>query len=221
MQPLLITGTNTEIGKTYVACGIARELKRRGIDVGVFKPFCSGSREDAELLIEASGSGDDIEIVNPFYFEKPLAPYHAAMLDNLEIDISKCFAAFDILKQRHEILIVEGAGGILVPICEAEGEIYSFLDFFSDCAGKVVVVAGRELGTINHTWLTVKTCKEKGLDVLGVIYNDIKPAEKKEPYLSNPKIISKCAGTKIMGAVAYNPDPKDDAWKKLTDNILT
>jgi len=221
MQPLLITGTNTGIGKTFVACGIARELKNRGIDVGVFKPFCSGSREDAELLIKASGCGDDIETVNPLYFEKPLAPYSAARLDNLKIDLSKCFAAFDILKQRHEILIVEGAGGILVPICEVESEIYSFLDFFSECAGKIVVVASRDLGTINHSWLTIKACREKGLDIIGIIYNDTKPAEKVEPYLSNPEIITKCAKIPEIGAVVYNPNPENDIWKKITDNLLT
>ncbi len=220
MQPLLITGTNTDIGKTYVACGIARELKNRGIDVGVFKPFCSGSREDAELLIEASGCGDDIETVNPLYFEKPLAPYHAAWLDNLKIDLSKCFAAFDILKHRHEFLIVEGAGGILVPICETEGEIYSFLDFFSECAGKVVVVASRALGTINHSWLSVKTCKEYGLDVIGIIYNDTKPMEKIEPYLSNPEIITKCAKIPEIGSVVFKPETNTGIWKKITDKIL-
>jgi len=222
MQPLLITGTNTDIGKTYVSCGIAREMKNRGIDVGVFKPFCSGSREDAELLIEASECGDDVETVNPIYFEKPLAPYHAAKLNGkTTFDISKCFENFNILKQKHELLIVEGAGGILVPICEINGEIYSFLDFFSDLAGKVIIVASRDLGTINHSWLSVKICKEKGLDVMGIIFNDTKSSEKIEPYLSNPEIIEKCAKTTNLGEVDFNPELKTDVWKNIVDKILT
>ena len=107
MNTLAITGTNTDIGKTYVACGIVRELKNRGIDVGVFKPFCSGSRDDAEKLILASGVKDTIEEVNPFYFEQPLAPYHALKLEGKNIDIKKCFDAFDILRHRHDLMIVE------------------------------------------------------------------------------------------------------------------
>ena len=222
MLPLFITGTNTDIGKTFVSCGIAREMKNRGIDVGVFKPFCSGSREDAELLIKASGCDDDIETVNPIYFKKPLAPYHAAKLNgNPTFDISKCFENFSILKQKHELLIVEGAGGILVPICEIDGEIYSFLNFFSDLVGKVIIVASRDLGTINHSWLSVNACKEKGLDVIGMIFNDTKPAEKIEPYLSNPEIIEKCAETTNLGEIDFNPEPKTDIWKKIVDKILT
>ncbi len=135
MNTIAITGTNTDIGKTYVACGLASELRARGISVGVFKPFCSGSREDAEKLIAAAGVDDSLNDVNPCYFEQPLAPYHAAKLSEEKIDLKKCFDTFDILRQKYEILIVEGAGGILVPILETETGVYSFLDMISNYLG--------------------------------------------------------------------------------------
>jgi dethiobiotin synthetase len=218
MKTLAITGTNTDIGKTYVACGIVRELKCRGIDVGVFKPFCSGSREDVEKLISASGVKDTIEEVNPFFFEPPLAPYHAIKLNGGDIDIGKCIAAFDVLRQKHDLMIVEGAGGIMVPIMETQEGIYSFLDLFRDLASDIIIVTSRDLGTINHSWLTSKTCKEAGLNVQGFVFNDTKPVEEKEPAASNPEIIEYCSGTPVLGIVKHdNPETR---WDTIVDKIL-
>ena len=218
MNTLAITGTNTDIGKTYVACGIVRELINRGIDVGVFKPFCSGSREDAEKLISASGVKDTIEEVNPFYFEHPLAPYHALKLEGKTIDIKKCFEAFDLLRHRHDLMIVEGAGGIMVPIMDTPKGIYSFCDLFSDLASDIIIVASRDLGTINHSWLSAKICDEAGLNVAGFIFNDTKPVEEKEPAISNPEIIEYCSGKSVLGIVKYND--KKTPWGTIADKIL-
>ncbi len=218
MNTIAITGTNTDIGKTYVACGIVRELKNRGIDVGVFKPFCSGSRNDVEKLISASGVKDTIEEVNPFYFEQPLAPYHALKLEGKNINIKKCFDAFDVLRQRHDLLLIEGAGGIMVPIMNTAAGIYSFLDLFSDLASDIIIVASRDLGTINHSWLSAKTCDEAGLNVFGFVFNDTKPVEEKEPAKSNPEIIELCSGKPVLGIVKYND--KITQWNSIVNKIL-
>jgi len=218
MNTLAITGTNTDIGKTYVACGLAREFKNRGLDVGVFKPFCSGSRDDAEKLILASGVKDSIEKVNPFFFEQPLAPYHALKLEDKNIDIKKCFDAYDVLRQRHDLMIVEGAGGLMVPIMDTPDGIYSFCDLFMDIACDIIIVASRDLGTINHSWLTAKACDEAGLTVAGYIFNDTKPVEEKEPAISNPEIIEYCSGKPALGTVKYND--KKTRWNSIADKIL-
>ena len=218
MNILAITGTNTDIGKTYVACGIARELKSRGVDVGVFKPFCSGSRDDVEKLISASGVKDTVEEVNPFFFEQPLAPYHALKLEGKNIDIKKCFDAFNILRQRHDLMIIEGAGGLMVPIMDTGDGIYSFLDLFSDLASDIIIVASRELGTINHSWLTAKSCDEAGLNAIGFIFNDVKYVEEKEPAVSNPEIIEYCSGKPVLGIVKY--DNPETQWSSIVDKIL-
>jgi len=218
MNTIAITGTNTDIGKTFVACGIVSELRKRGIDVGVFKPFCSGSRDDVEKLISASGVKDSIEEVNPFFLEQPLAPYHALKLENGNIDIGKCFAAFDVLKHKHDLLIVEGAGGIMVPIMDTQKGIYTFLDLFSDLASDIIVIASRELGTINHSWLTSKVCKEAGLNVAGFIFNDTQPVKEREPAKSNPEIIEYCSGTPVLGVIRY--DDKETRWNSIADKII-
>jgi len=106
-----------------------------------------------------------VEEINPFFFEPPLAPYHAIKLNGGDIDIGKCIAVFDVLRQKHDLMIVEGAGGIMVPIMETQEGIYSFLDLFSDLASDIIIVASRDLGTINHSWLTAKVCVEAGLNV--------------------------------------------------------
>lgn len=204
MKCIGITGTNTGIGKTFVACGLAAAFRGKGYTVGVFKPFCSGSREDAELLIEASGCGDSIEEVNPWFFEEPLAPLRAAEIGNINIDIAACLQRFDILRQRHGIMIVEGAGGLLVPItCHGHG-IYTFREFFADIAAHLVLVAGRELGTINHTWLTVDACRNAGLPLHGLVFNDTSPVPEIEPYTSNSLVLNRCTGLPVLGHIPFN-----------------
>jgi dethiobiotin synthetase len=218
MKCIGVTGTNTGIGKTFVACGLAAALRRKGYTVGVFKPFCSGSREDAELLIEASGCGDSIEEVNPWFFEEPLAPMRAAELDNIEIDIAACLQQFDILRQRHGIMIVEGAGGLLVPITSHDHGIYTFREFFTDIAAHLVLVAGRELGTINHTWLTADVCRNAGLPLHVLVFNDTTPVPEIEPYTSNSKILNTCTGLPVLGHIPFNAS--QDAFDEPAARII-
>ena len=219
MKCIGITGTNTDIGKSYVACGIAADLRRRGYSVGVFKPYCSGNRSDVELLIEASGCGDSVEEVNPFFFEEPLAPLRAAQINNTAIDISVGLQQFDILRQRHDVMIVEGAGGLLVPIVAHDHGVYSFREFFADIAAHVIIVAGRQLGTINHTWLTVEVCQQAKLPVVGLVFNDTSPVPETEPYISNSQVLHTCTGLPILGTILYNAD--QSAFVEPVAHLLT
>jgi len=125
---------------------------------------------------------------------------------------------FDVLRQKHDLMIVEGAGGIMVPIMDTQEGIYSFLDLFRDLASDIIIVTSRDLGTINHSWLTSKTCKEAGLSVQGFVFDDTKPVEEKEPAVSNPEIIEYCSGTPVLGIVKYaNPETR---WDTIVDKIL-
>jgi len=203
MSTLIITGTDTNVGKTFVACGIARALRRRGLDVGVFKPFSSGGRDDALALRDAAAVSDSLDDINPCALAAPLAPYRAAQLENVSIDLPACLNAFAVLSQRHALMIVEGAGGLLVPICDTPTGVYTMRDFFCDIAGDVLIVARRTLGTINHTWLTVEACRAAGLPLRAIVFNDALPCDDSEPASSNPELIARCTGVPVAGAIPY------------------
>ncbi len=204
MSTLIITGTDTGVGKTFVACGLARALRRRGVDLGVCKPFCSGGRDDAELLRAAAGVSDDLDDINPCALALPLAPYRAAQCAGVNVDVPACLQAFDTVRQRHAMMIVEGAGGLLVPLCDApDGSVYTMRDLFADMAGEIIIVARRTLGTINHTWLSTEACRAAGLAVRGIIFNDAQPCDEGEPACSNPAIIARCTGAACLGCVPH------------------
>ncbi len=127
MRPIFVTGTDTGIGKTVVTCGLAAFFAlRKGLDVGVLKPFEAGLTLhgkdllpwDAILLKEASGSQDDLSLINPYCFESPVAPETASELEHVRVDLESVDRIYNQLKARHQILFIEGAGGVLVPITQ-------------------------------------------------------------------------------------------------------
>ena len=122
MQGLFITGTDTDVGKTVVSCALARGLREADVDVGVMKPTETGvpaeGPKDARALIAAAGVNDPIEIVCPLQFGLPAAPEASALLEGREATLAPIEEAFATLSKRHEFMLVEGAGGILVPFDE-------------------------------------------------------------------------------------------------------
>ncbi|MEN6615011.1 MAG: dethiobiotin synthase, partial [Syntrophorhabdus sp.] len=126
MAGIFVTGTDTGIGKTVLSCSMAAYLSlKQGYDVGVMKPVESGIEtkdqrlaSDAFALKEASGSTDDIDLINPYIFKAPLAPQMAATLENVTIDIARLTRIYQQLTSRHDVMVIEGAGGVLVPILD-------------------------------------------------------------------------------------------------------
>ena len=165
MKGLLITGTDTGVGKTYFSCCLVKFLKSSGINVLGFKPVetgCSPVCEDAEKLSKASGV-----YLKPVYsFKKPLAPAVAAEIEGVDIDVGKIRDRCREILSRSPV-VIEGAGGIMVPITWE----FSFLDLARALSIPVVVVALNKLGVINHTLLTVEACLNVGLEVRGVVLN--------------------------------------------------
>lgn len=166
---LFVTGTDTGVGKTLVACALARGLRRRGLDVGVMKPVETGvgaaGPVDARALRDAAGVEDDLERICPQSFALPAAPSVAAAAEGRALDRRALQAAFDTLRARHEFLLVEGAGGLLVPLAED----YSMADLAGELGLPLLVVARASLGTINHTRLTLEAAQGRGLVVTGVV----------------------------------------------------
>ena len=158
---LFITGTDTGVGKTYVAALIARQLKAEGRAVGVYKPAASGCRrqggtlvsDDALALWEAAGRPDDLEHVCPQLFEAPLAPHLAARAEGRELDAARLRRGLDHWRRRSEIILVEGAGGLMSPL----GDDEYVADLAAEFGFPLVVVSPNVLGTINQTLQTLIT----------------------------------------------------------------
>lgn len=171
-----ITGTDTAVGKTFVAAALSRALKKAGVDVGVMKPVESGCPEkestlipeDAFALKEASGSTDPIEQICPYRFSQPLSPHLASRLSGVVIDLSLIKERYTELSGRHELMLVEGAGGLLAPLTEDK----TVADLALLLRLPLIIVASSRLGVINHTLLTIEAAKGRGIEVKAVILND-------------------------------------------------
>ena len=217
MKTIFVTGTDTGVGKTTVSAGLAAFLSvKKGFDVGVMKPFESGMSKsenlvtrDAALLKFASGTSDTLEQITPYRFEAPLAPQPAAELEHVSIDISVITEAFERMKKSHDILVVEGAGGVLVPITKD----FFYADLIRLLNIPVLVVARLGLGTINHTLLTVNYLQSAGVSVVGVALNNV-DGSMDEATRTNPEILSQYLSVPVVGILPYlegcQPDSKMD-----------
>ena len=174
---LFITGTDTGVGKTFIACGLAGLLRESGYRVGVMKPAETGCQErdgqlvpeDAVRLKEASGCEEPLEKICPYRLKDSLAPSVAAERSGVTIDIGLIQKLYDEISSKHDITIVEGAGGLLVPILSH----YTYADLAKLLKLPLVVVAANRLGAINHLLLTLEHASWRGLRVLGYIWNNL------------------------------------------------
>lgn len=212
VKGVFVTGTDTEVGKTVVAAGLVRGFRKMGMDVGVMKPIATGGyrharadggyelrSDDVDKLIEAAGSDDDLRLVNPVCYEPPLAPLAAARIAGDEISLKKILAAYGILRERHDLMVVEGIGGLLAPIRED----YFVADMIKDLDLPAVVVARPGLGTLNHTILTVKHAQGRGIGVLGIIINHAEREDRSKAAATNVGILEECSGVPVLQVVGH------------------
>jgi len=162
-----LTGTDTGVGKTYTAVQLLRAGRASGLRCAGMKPICCGNRNDAQRLLAASSEGLTIDEINPVWLKTPAAPFSASLIEQVVIDEQRLIDAFHKLEKSFDFVVVEGAGGWLVPIRR---------DFFvSDLAVQmklpVMVVTQNRLGCLNHTSLTVRSIVEHGLICAGVVLN--------------------------------------------------
>lgn len=184
---LFITGTNTEVGKTYVTALIARSLVAAGKKVGVYKPAASGCRleggvlvsDDAVALWESADKPLTLADVCPQCFEMPLAPHLAARAEGKEIDTELLRSGAEVWHGHCDILLIEGAGGLMSPMSD---ELY-VADLAEDFGYPLIVVAPNTLGVINQTLQTLITAAAyaDGLEVAGVVLNDVQPTDTNDP----------------------------------------
>ena len=204
---IFITGTDTGVGKTLVAGGLAAVLRNEGIDVGVMKPVESGClrrdgiliAEDAIFLSEMSGSRDDLELINPYSLEHPLAPALAAEMEGVEIRLEVIREAYLRLASCHDLVIVEGAGGMLVPLTSD----HLMVDLVKVLGGLPVLIVTRAiLGTLNHTLLSLYYARKEGIDVLGIVMDHTSQQQGLAESL-NPKAIEQWGKAPFLGSMPY------------------
>jgi dethiobiotin synthetase len=200
-----ITGTDTGVGKTVVTAALAIVLRESGRDVGVFKPVASGCvrrreglvSEDAEFLAKAAEAPETLEEISPVRFEEPLAPTVAAARAGVETDLEPMWEAWRRLRDAHEILLVEGIGGILCPVTRA----MSVADLAKEFRLPLLVVARSTLGTINHTALTISAARARGLVVAGVVVNRYNHESPDLAEMTSPDEIQRVTGVRVLGLV--------------------
>ncbi|MHB8901868.1 MAG: dethiobiotin synthase [Thermoguttaceae bacterium] len=206
---LFVTGTDTDVGKTYVTALIARSLRAAGHRVGVYKPAASGCRlqegrlvaDDALALWEAAGRPASLEQVCPQRFAAPLAPHLAARAEGKELDPQELRRGLEPWLHESDIVLVEGAGGLMCPM----GDDEYVADLAADFGFPLVVVAANRLGTINHTLQTLITAAAfgEGLDVAGIVLNHPAAPLDDASLATNRREIADRAGAPVLAEVRW------------------
>ncbi len=215
MKSLFVTGTDTDVGKTYVAASLAAALKQRGVNVGVMKPFAAGNKQprgfqskDVEILAKAANVDDPENLINPQFFDIPASPYTAWKELRIKPKIKSVLRSFDILSKKHDVIIVEGIGGIMTPILRD----YFVTDLISDLNLETVIVTNRKIGVINHTLMTYNMCNIYKIPVKGIIINDMGPGY---PKLRLKKDLEQLLGVEVLGILPFIKDIQDNKIAKI------
>jgi dethiobiotin synthetase len=217
-QGLFIAGTDTAVGKTMVTAALAAWLRAAGYDVGVMKPVHTGCRQphgphasahasnrpppDTAALMRAAGTHDPIEWVTPYRLRLPLSPLAAARAEGRVIDPRRLRTAYRALAARHDIVLVEGSGGLLVPVTATA----TMADLIGRWALPVLLVARAGLGTLNHTLLSIEAAKRRGLTIGGIILNHSRPAaeSRRDPSVAgNGALLRELTGLPVIGPLPY------------------
>lgn len=206
---LFITATDTGVGKTLIAGAIARLLTDAGLRVGVYKPIASGCGRgpyglvsaDAEFLSSCIDNSDPVTIINPISYETPAAPFVCQAKEDRVVDFEAIASIYQSLCQRKDIVIVEGIGGVRVPISDG----VDVLTLMREFSLPVVVVARPNLGTINHTLLTVDAIRAAGLFVAGIIINGFSVATAGVAEETVAEVLRKWTKAPILAVVPHDP----------------
>ncbi len=188
-QGYFITGSDTDVGKTWIACQIIQQLQAKHTSVKVRKPVESGCRKidgayfpaDGSALFEANHQSEDLTLVTPYRFQAALAPDRAARLENHKLTLQQLYEACLNQITTDDTLLVEGAGGFYSPICEDGLNA----DLAKALGLKVIIICEDRLGTINQALLTIAAVKQEGLDIQAVVLNQNKPPSSSGDNLYN------------------------------------
>lgn len=213
-----ITGTDTGVGKTIMAGAVIKALNFLGAKTCAMKPVESGCRREGDVLIPYDGlylkqvarMDEPITLITPCCFESPLAPLPASEVERTVVDTEEIGNAFRVLSARYDAVVVEGLGGLMVPI---KKDYYS-IDLAGEFGLPLIVVARPGLGTINHVMLTVQFALKEGLSVAGIILNYSAPPENSPAEKTNPRVLSQISPVPVLGIFPYLKNMSEDMVEK-------
>jgi len=205
---LFITGTDTGVGKTLIAGAIARSLTDKGLKVGVFKPIATGCHRDWEGLVSydteflafCANSELSLATITPVGYTTPAAPIVSAALERTPIDFGRIAAAYQDICRDSGFVIVEGIGGVRVPLTEK----IDLLDLAGEFDLPTVVVTKARLGTINHTLMTIDCLRAAGLKIAGVVINGYDARQSTAAEETAEQIIAQCGVVNILSVVPFD-----------------
>ena len=212
---IFVTGTDTDVGKTVISAGLAAIMQSLGYRTGVLKPFQSGAAEQRGFLVSPDLAF--VKKMDPYVhthasyvLKAPTAPYIAAEVENIEIDLDIVLRDYSQMNQKCDTVIVEGSGGLMVPVAPNI--------LMSDTAKKlnlpILIVARPDLGSINHTLMTINAAKQAGLKTVGVIINKYPDKTDDIAIKTAPRLIEEYSDAKILGIV------RDFSNEQLSAGVL-
>lgn len=215
LKSLFIAGTDTDVGKTYITAGLAVTLRKTGVDVGVMKPFAAGTAqkkgyksEDVEILSRSAMTCDPENLVNPQFFPIPASPYTAWKKLKTKPKVSTILSSFKKLSKLHDMLLVEGMGGIMTPILKD----YYITNLIKEMKIPTVIVTRSKVGTVNHTIMTVKMCEKYKLPLKGIIINNFDDGY---PIQDLTKDLKALTGIPVLGTIPFIKDMSDASLYKI------
>lgn len=220
---VFVTGTDTGVGKTVVSSALVRRLAQMGCSVGVMKPVetgvVPGSEEcsDAGRLIAAAGVDDALDLVSPYRFPAPLAPVAAAGAEERCLDVEEILRRYEQLMARYSCVVVEGAGGLLVPM----GKDWDLRDLISRLGLPVLLVGRAGLGGINHALLTLESLERHHIPVIALLLNETGPSAttvQQEQCASTAFLLRERVSIPVLGPLPYQPHLEDD-WPMTVETL--
>lgn len=218
---IFITGTDTGVGKTIVTAAVAAAFTAHGVNTGIMKPITAGGAgsrtglSDPDWLVSAMGVSDPPDLIAPYRFRTAAAPLIAAARDGLAIEPARIIGALQALAARHDCVVVEGIGGVLVPVTPDL--------FVADLAGQmglpVLVVARTSLGSINHTLLTLDCLRSRGVPILGLVFNHPTRPPMAPEESETVTTILRLSGVRSFGELPYC-DGLPGTWDKHRDALI-
>jgi dethiobiotin synthetase len=229
-----VTGTDTGVGKTFIAAALIKAVSLLGLKACGMKPIETGCKKnkvksqkskvknnvlipsDGTFLKNISNVNESIDLITPIRFENPLAPLPASEIEGTAVDFEKIQKAYTDLSKKYDVIIIEGIGGLLVPITRD----YFVLDLARDFGLPILIVSRPGLGTLNHTFLTVQNALKEGIHVAGIIINYSQPPERTLAENTNPGVIKRISPVPLIGISPYLKDFKSSTIEEaLVKNL--